>query len=108
MPSTRAVSGLWAAASIWRPVKVRRRNSCRTRITTMLTARTPRSSAETAIPPGRQRAVPNVEGNCSGRAPNSTLRYSRIVRAKPRLAMTSGMSSPPGTSSRSTSETLNR
>ena len=73
----------------------------------MLTPRTPRSSAETGMPPGRHRAVPNTDGNCWGRAPNSTRTYSRMVRARPRLAMTSGMSSPPGVSRRSTSETLN-
>ena len=73
----------------------------------MLTTRIPTSSAEMAIPPGRHTSVPKTDGNCCGVAPNSTLRYSRMTRPSPMVAMTSGMSSPPGVSSRSTSDTLN-
>ena len=108
MPRTFAVDGLCAAASICRPVEVRRRNSCRARITIVLTTRIPTSSAEMAIPRGRHTSVPNTEGNCCGVAPNSTRRYSRMTRASPMVAMTSGMSSPPGVSRRSTSDTLKR
>ena len=60
------------------------------------TTRIPTSSAEMAMPPGRHTSVPNTDGNCCGVAPNSTRRYSRMARPSPMVAMTRGMSSPPG------------